>query len=406
MSDLPTFRSVLRGYDPAQVEHHVRELATAADTARQEAAAHSVALTKLESGYAALQGELAERDERIAALERASREAERQATAPTFADLGERIGHILTLADEEAVAIRSAAEEDATGSRLAAAQQSTATRAEADRYAGDVRSQAEADAARILEQARRTADEIMEHADREASARREEAEAVYESQRAKAAAAAADFETTLAGRRDKAAADFAAQMSQHETSLAAAQERAEALTAEAQRHHDTTRSEASGLLERARSEAEALVTAAREQADRIKRDSERELAAVSARRDSITAQLTNVRQMLATLGGGAVAPAFGEVELSADAPGSPASAEEARAADLVDREVEGESGVGGDADELSEPEADREVETDGAAGSGDGAQAETADEPSDEASEDLASPERAEAVTAGRGRRR
>src|SRR5690606_14251002 len=61
-----------------------------------------------------------------------------------------------------------------------------------------------------------------------------------------------------------------------------------------------------GLLSRARAEAEELVSAAREHAERIRRDSERELAAVTARRDAITAQLGNVRTMLATVGGGSV----------------------------------------------------------------------------------------------------
>ncbi|PBO23293.1 hypothetical protein CLM85_16800, partial [Streptomyces albidoflavus] len=40
---------------------------------------------------------------------------------------------------------------------------------------------------------------------------------------------------------------------------------------------------------------------------RIRSESERELAALTNRRDSINAQLTNVREMLATLTGAAVA---------------------------------------------------------------------------------------------------
>ncbi len=42
-------------------------------------------------------------------------------------------------------------------------------------------------------------------------------------------------------------------------------------------------------------------------ADRIRSESERELAALTNRRDSINAQLTNVREMLASLTGAAVA---------------------------------------------------------------------------------------------------
>ena len=46
--------------------------------------------------------------------------------------------------------------------------------------------------------------------------------------------------------------------------------------------------------------------AARDHAERVRRDSERELAAVTAQRDAISAQLGNVRTMLATVGGGSL----------------------------------------------------------------------------------------------------
>jgi hypothetical protein len=66
--------------------------------------------------------------------------------------------------------------------------------------------------------------------------------------------------------------------------------------------------------------AAAHVADAKDHADRIRRDSERELAAATARRDSITAQLSNVRNMLATLGGGNAALSLaGESEHGASA---------------------------------------------------------------------------------------
>jgi hypothetical protein len=48
------------------------------------------------------------------------------------------------------------------------------------------------------------------------------------------------------------------------------------------------------------------VAQAKVQAERIRTESERELSASTQRRDSINAQLTNVRQMLATLTGAAL----------------------------------------------------------------------------------------------------
>jgi len=299
MNDTPSFRSVLRGYDPAQVDQWRGEHAQALEQARQEAAERTVEVTGLKSALTRAQEEHARTRK---ALETAQ-EQQRQASAPTFAGLGERIGNILTLADEEASEIRRNAQADAQTlagtSRLAADQ----ARVDADRYAENVRAKAEADATQLVEKARQQADTLLDDADREAAARREEAEAYYEHQRARAAASAADFEATLGERRDKAAAEFKTQMSGHEQALAQAQERAAALSAESEKAHATAKAESSKLLESARAEAEALVAEARDRAERVRRDSERELTAATARRDSITAQLSNVRQMLATLGG-------------------------------------------------------------------------------------------------------
>jgi cell division septum initiation protein DivIVA len=299
MSETPSFRSVLRGYDPAQVDQWRGEHAQALEQARQEAAERTVEVTGLKSALARAQED---HDRTRKALESAQ-EQQRQASAPTFAGLGERIGNILTLADEEASEIRRNAQADAQTlagtSRLAADQ----TRVDADRYAENVRTKAEAEATQLVEKARQQADALLDDADREAAARREEAEAYYEHQRARAAAAAADFESTLGERRDKAAAEFKTQMSGHEQALVQAQERAAALSAESEKTHATAKAESTKLLESARAEAEALVAEARDKAERVRRDSERELTAATARRDSITAQLSNVRQMLATLGG-------------------------------------------------------------------------------------------------------
>ena len=69
-------------------------------------------------------------------------------------------------------------------------------------------------------------------------------------------------------------------------------------------------------LSSANEEAESILRDARATAERIRLDSERELAAATQRRDSINAQLVNVRQMLATLSGGG----SGLVDLPIDVP--------------------------------------------------------------------------------------
>ena len=89
------------------------------------------------------------------------------------------------------------------------------------------------------------------------------------------------------------------------------------------------------LLEDAQAEADQVISDARARADRVRAESERELVAASQRRDSINAQLTNVRQMLATLSGGA--PVIGLEEPPATATvldaGQGAAAREAAGSD-------------------------------------------------------------------------
>ena len=63
---------------------------------------------------------------------------------------------------------------------------------------------------------------------------------------------------------------------------------------------------ARSTIETAQRQADDIIADARSKTDRIRSEAERELAALTHRRDSINAQLHNVREMLATLTGGAV----------------------------------------------------------------------------------------------------
>lgn len=296
------FRSVLRGYDTAQVDQHVRDLTQAAAAARREAGDLSIQVSKLEAAQQQLKSEV----EAHAARTRALEEAQTKAVAPTYADLGQRIGAMLALADEEGSELRSRARADAEAHHALADESARATRQGADDYSKEIRSAADVESARVLEDARRRADSILDDADRQATARREEAEAVYERARAKSAAAAADFETTLATRRDTSAQEFAIQISASEEKLAAIQQLAEQTRADSERARLEASSKSAQQLEQARAQAQAMVAEAKTKAERIRDDSERVLVAATQRRDSINSQLTNVRQMLATLSGGAM----------------------------------------------------------------------------------------------------
>lgn len=311
----PSFRSVMRGYDPAQVDTHLGELLSALDDARREATDRTDELSRTRAAHADLS---AEADD-LRAQARSLEDAQRSAGQPTFTDLGARVGQILQLAEDEATERRAEAEVDAADLRAAAVAAAETVRAEATRSGDEVLIRAQADAASRLESASRRADEMVDEAERAAHTRREEGEAVYESQRVKAAASAADLETTLAERRDKAAAEFAAQLATHDQQLTEARSRAEAVAAESQQLHLDATQEADRLLQVARAEAAALTTAARDQAERVRAESERELAAATDRRDSINRQLANVRQMLSTLGGSDLTAETDDLGRSAEA---------------------------------------------------------------------------------------
>ena len=101
-------------------------------------------------------------------------------------------------------------------------------------------------------------------------------------------------------------AEFATQMANHERALAVANDKLTEAQTEAARVLEEAHASAEEVRELAASEAKSRLENARIAAERVKRESERELSALAARRDSITEQLANVRQMLSTLGGSAL----------------------------------------------------------------------------------------------------
>lgn len=295
MIQIPGFRTVLRGYDPTEVDRAIGDLCKARDQARAEAADAALSLNKAQAAIAQLEEQLSGYRARLAKLESAKEET------PAFSDIGARIGRMLALAEDESNELRQRAQAEAdrvTNEAIAEAEQMTGN---ADRHSRDVISKADTEAARILEAAKRQADEIVDYADREAVARREEAEAVYEAHRARAAAAAAEFEQNLAERRDKANVEFETQSAGHEQAISKLRERHDNLELEAEQLLSGAKEQAELTMKAAREEAIQHVASARATAVKIRRESERELEAAVARRDSINAQLANLRQMLATL---------------------------------------------------------------------------------------------------------
>ncbi|MEP6649984.1 MAG: hypothetical protein ABJA74_08730 [Lapillicoccus sp.] len=251
---------MLRGYDPEQVRSAMDEMHTSVVTARRLAADRTIELTKMQEHLNRVQRDLGEAAARIAELQ--GRQAQ---AAPTAGEVGARIGSILALADEEAEELRAAGREQARRQLDDADAAIAASRAEVTRYADEARHSAHDDANRIVEEARHQASDLLDEAERDAQARRTEAEAIVESHRAQTAAVT----------------QFGGEIAKHAERLHLAQARVEQLA------HD---------------EASLVEHQAQENTDRIQRDKENQLAAVDARRDSITAQLTTLGALLREVG--------------------------------------------------------------------------------------------------------
>jgi len=175
----------------------------------------------------------------------------------SYAHLGERVGQILTLAEEEA--------------------------------------------ARLRDEARADAEQERDAAERDASARRHEAETMYEEQQARAAAASADFETAQAERRRRSNAELREEQSATQAQLDELRAQLTEQRSQGRRDQESAESEAARVVQEAEERAAALVQDAQTTADRIREESDSELAAASQRRDGINQQLANVRRMLASL---------------------------------------------------------------------------------------------------------
>ena len=304
----PQFRLVMRGYDPADVDRAISGLQQRASRGR---------------------GVGRRVRDPVAAGQRLGRRRPGPAEPPGYDHLGQRVGQILALADEEAKELRERAHAEVEDARKLAEQASVSVRDEADQYADQRRRDADSEAAQVVADAKRAADEERDAAERDAAALRQEGEAVFEQQRANAAKAAADFETTLAERRDRTTAEFQQQQAATQSQLDDMIQRVEETRLAAQREQEGAEAEARRVVLEAEERAANLVREARTTADRVRTESERELAAATQRRDSINAQLTNVRQMLATLTGSAAGFAVDPLPDEAPVPDAEDAAPEA-----------------------------------------------------------------------------
>ena len=134
-----SFRLVRKGYEPSEVDQRVAQLSASiqqlqSDLARahDDNAVQAVENTKLRQANSDLAG-------RIEMLEQAVQEVRDErdnGVPPTFANLGGRIGQMLTLAQEEADELRSTAQAEAEKLTADTKQQAADALAAAQQEAG------------------------------------------------------------------------------------------------------------------------------------------------------------------------------------------------------------------------------------------------------------------------------
>ncbi|MGI8644723.1 MAG: hypothetical protein ACR2JD_00115, partial [Nocardioides sp.] len=224
----PNFTLARRGYEPAEVDrtlHGLRDqLAQAHETMRQL-------------------------EEAVLEVRSGPETVETPAAPASYSHLGERIGQLLTLAEKEATQLREEARADSEGAHKQSEQAAVEVRAAAEAYAEQHLRDVQVEATRIVDDAHRLASEERDAAERDAAARRQEAEAVYEQQRAKAAAAAADFESTLAERRNRTTAEFQEQQAATHAQLETVRSQLDQQRAQGARELENAKAEAARILQ-------------------------------------------------------------------------------------------------------------------------------------------------------------
>jgi cell division septum initiation protein DivIVA len=307
------FDVALRGYDRDQVDAHLASLDSEFSSVLSER-------DRLATQVRQLKGRVEELHLQPGGPDGVGSE---HATGSSLDGFGARVEKILRIAEDEAAEVREETRAQVERERQDAAKKIGEIREAAERDASLHRRKIEQEANQLLDKARQEAARVRAEAEAHAGSTREEASGHLEAVRARAAQAAADFETALAKRRQKAEADHSVRTEAAERELAETVARTDQLRAEAEKTRADAERRSQEMLQAAQRESGELVAEARGQADRTRRESERELSSLSKRRDAITDQLRNVREMLSTLTGGVVPsdePEAAESDTKSDVP--------------------------------------------------------------------------------------
>jgi cell division septum initiation protein DivIVA len=249
----PEFRTVRRGYDPDQVEQVLDDLYASLNDAVRDAEHQGAALRSAQRSQEQLKEDLADAERRIAELER----HRAGGSAPSFENLGSRIGEILAAATAEAAEITRRAREDAQAIHNESEASVVTSRAEVDHYATDIRTQADSEAQEVTARARTEAARILD-----------DARILRETQQRADLEAYERLAAELAERRNHAEVEFANEAAAHQRRLAALTARVDVVADELSQERKTAQAEADAIVDEARryrAKLRAQIRVAREQ---------------------------------------------------------------------------------------------------------------------------------------------
>ncbi|GAA0605557.1 cellulose-binding protein [Sporichthya brevicatena] len=277
------FDTAMRGYDRAAVDAKVAQLTDERVSFERRAA-------ELEREMARMRQSL-----------------ENGESAPYYITLSRKMEGILREAHEDADRVKADAEMASQREReraMSVAEELMGrTKDENDRREAEVRAQIEG----MINAARSEADRVRQEATDKAAQLVASTSDVVEKARIKGAQIATEVETKLTAQREQFERDTVSRQETAERRLAETAQMAEQMKAEAARMTEDSQRAAKALIEAARTAASELIAETTSRAERLQQDAERELAALTHRRDSINAQLSTVRETLSSLSGGALA---------------------------------------------------------------------------------------------------
>ncbi|TQF03685.1 hypothetical protein E6W39_17420 [Kitasatospora acidiphila] len=282
------FTAARRGYAPEQVDRALAALTAQRDAAWQRLSQLGARIRDLET-----------------ALEAARQEAA-EAPAPDYTALSEQAADLMAIAENEARNIRDKSERFAEDTRDDTYQAGQAAQKSAEEFATTTRAEADQAARRTDERSRAEAERLRGEADRDARAIRDTATAEAAKLRVAAAEAGERAETKLAELRREADERFAAEEAAAQAADGKSSALAEQRLKESEQHREATIGMVKQIDTEAQARADQLVEQARREAERINTASAEEQAAFEERLATVQTHLDTIKGTLASLTGRAV----------------------------------------------------------------------------------------------------